>query len=246
YGLSQAGEIGATSRQELKLVKQLYYTPPVNLTHARVAPSVEDLALLPGSLGDKLAQWASLQSIPDTLRSAIQTADMDERIELARMLTDEEVEQLGLSAALRLVNAPARQSTRDYWLACAHAILQNKPMPMPPDAPQKINTSVDLESIESCVASADIYLWLANRREFGEFGPDEHEVRIRRTQWSMRIDVALQHKLDMARRCSRCGKPLPIRYRYGICADCFANRINTEEQHSRHAPRSRFRSRRHR
>ncbi|MEO8608512.1 MAG: helicase-related protein [Chloroflexota bacterium] len=246
YGLSQAGEIGATSRQELKLVKQLYYTPPINLTHARVAPSVADLALLPGNLGDKLSQWASLQSIPESLRTAIQTADMDERIELARMLTDEEVEQLGLSAALRLVNAPARQSTRDFWMQCAHAILKGVPMPMPPDAPQKIDTSVDLESVEACVSAADIYLWLANRREFGEYGPDEHEVRIRRTQWSMRIDVALQHKLDMARRCSKCGTPLPIRYRYGICADCFAKRMNSDEEHGGRFPRRNFRPQRRR
>jgi hypothetical protein len=237
FGLSQAGEIGATSKQDLKVIKQLYYTPPVSLTHARVAPSVEDLEMLPGSLGDRLAQWAALQSIPDLLRGAIQTADMDERIELARMLKDEEVEQLGLSASLRLVNAPARQSTRDYWLQCAHAILAGKPMPMPPDAPQKINTSVDLESIETCVACADIYLWLANRREFGEFGPEEDEIRIRRTQWSMRIDVALQHKLDMARRCSRCGTPLPLRYSYGICADCFAKRMNHDEDRDYRAPR---------
>jgi hypothetical protein len=228
------------------MVKQLYYTPPVNLTHARVAPSVEDLAMLPGNLGDKLAQWSSLQSIPESLRTAIQTADMVERIELARMLTDEEVEQLGLAAALRLVNAPARQSTRDYWLQCAHAILANKPMPMPPDAPQKINTSLDLEMIEACVSSADIYLWLANRREFGEFGPEESEIRIRRTQWSMRIDVALEHKLDMARRCSRCGSPLPLRYRFGICADCFAKRMNSDDDRDHRYPRRNFRPQRRR
>jgi hypothetical protein len=246
FGLSQAGEIGAVNKQDLKMVKQLYYTPPVSLTHARVAPSVEDLAMLPGNLGDKLAQWSSLQSIPESLRAAIQTADMAERIELARMLTDDEVEQLGLAAALRLVNAPARQSTRDYWLQCAHAILANKPMPMPPDAPQKINTSLDLEMIEACVSSADIYLWLANRREFGEFGPEESEIRIRRTQWSMRIDVALEHKLDMARRCSRCGSPLPLRYRFGICADCFAKRMNSDEDRDRRYPRRNFRPQRRR
>jgi hypothetical protein len=239
FGLSKAGEIGATNKQDLKLVHQLYYTPPVNLTHARVAPSVEDLDMLPGSLAERLSQWASLQSIPDSLRGAIQTADMAERIELARLLTDEEVEQLGLSAALRIVNAPTRQSTRDYWLMCAHAILKNQPMPMPPDAPQKINTSVDLENIETCVSSADIYLWLAGRREFSQFGPDEHEVRIRRTQWSMRIDVALQHRLDMARRCSKCGAPLPLRYPYGLCPDCHAKRIGSDDFRPRYGYRSR-------
>jgi NMD protein affecting ribosome stability and mRNA decay len=40
----------------------------------------------------------------------------------------------------------------------------------------------------------------------------------------MRIDVALQHKLDMARKCSKCGAPLPLRYPYGLCPDCYAKR----------------------
>ncbi len=232
YGLSKAGEIGAVDRADLEDLRLLYYTPPVDLTHARVAPTVVDLEMLPGNLATKLAQWASLQSIPDALRGVIQTADMTERIELARMLTNEQVDQLGLSAALRLVNAPTRQSTRGYWLLCAHAIIAGEPMPMPPAPPVKIMTSVDLENIETCVSSADIYLWLANRREFGMYGPEEPEVRIRRTQWSMRIDTALLNRLDMARRCSRCGAPLPLRYPYGMCNNCF-NRRSTAVESSR-------------
>jgi dephospho-CoA kinase len=224
FGLSKAGEIGATTKTDLDIVQQQFFSPPALLTHARVAPTVEDLELLPGNLATKLDHWASLQSIPDNLRTVIQTADMTERIELARMLTDEQVNQLGLAAALRIVNAPTRQSTRNYWLRCAHAILADKPMPMPPDAPQKIINSSDLDMIEMCVSAADVYLWLANRREFQGYGADEPEVRIRRQQWSMRIDVALAHKLDITRTCSKCGAPLPLRFRYAICNNCFHQR----------------------
>jgi hypothetical protein len=224
FGLSKAGEIGATTKSDLEIVKQQFHSPPASLTHARVAPTVEDLELLPGSLGTRLDNWASLQSIPDNLRGVIQTADMTERVELARMLTDEQVNQLGLAAALRIVNAPTRQSTRTYWLRCAHAILAGKSMPMPPDAPQKIVNSSDLDSIEMCVAAADVYLWLANRREFEGYGTDEPEVRTRRQQWSMRIDLALAHKLDITRTCARCGAPLPLRFRYNICNNCFHQR----------------------
>lgn len=224
FGLSKVGEIGATTRTDLEIIRQQFFSPAALLTHARVAPTVEDLELLPGNLATKLDHWASLQSIPDNLRGVIQTADMTERVELARMLTDEQVAQLGLAAALRIVNAPTRQSTRTYWLRCAHAILAGKSMPMPPDAPQKIVSSSDLDSIEMCVSAADVYLWLANRREFEGFGPDEPEVRTRRQQWSMRIDVALAHKLDITRTCAKCGVPLPLRFRYNICNNCFHQR----------------------
>ena len=95
---------------------------------------------------------------------------------------------------------------------------------MPPDAPQKIVSSSDLDSIEMCVSAADVYLWLANRREFEGFGPEEPEVRTRRQQWSMRIDVALAHKLDITRTCAKCGVPLPLRFRYNICNNCFHQR----------------------
>src|SRR6185369_8451764 len=116
----------------LNQIRQLFHAAPDTLTHARVAPSVEDLEIIPGTLASKLAQWASLQSIPESLRGAIKTADMDERIELASMLTDQEVQKLGLERALKLVNAPTRQATRLYWRQCATAILSQKTMPLPP------------------------------------------------------------------------------------------------------------------
>jgi hypothetical protein len=129
YGLSTVGEIGATTKRGLKMLQSLYAIPPEELTHARVAPVVEDLALLPGSLAHRFAQWAELQSIPEALRNVITPADIDERIALARMLTDAEVEQLGLSVAVRLVNAPTREESRPYWRRCTQAILAEKPLP---------------------------------------------------------------------------------------------------------------------
>src|SRR5205809_371876 len=76
YGLSTVGEVGATSKRDLKVIRQLFAEQADVLTHARVAPTVEDLELIPGSLASKLTQWSQLQSIPESLRSAIQTADM--------------------------------------------------------------------------------------------------------------------------------------------------------------------------
>lgn len=233
YGLSTVGEVGATSKRDLKVVRQLFSEPAEILTHARVAPTVEDLELIPGNLASKLTQWSSLQSIPDSLRSAIQTADMSERIELANMLTDREVNLLGLEAALKIVNAPTRQSTRDYWYQCARHILTGKALPLPPVAPTEITNTIELESIEYCVSCADIYLWLSQRREFGTFAPHGDEVREIRMECSLQIDGALLRKINTMKRCSRCGAPLSINHRFNICDNCFRGRTPEKDLISR-------------
>jgi hypothetical protein len=224
FGYSTVGEVGATTKRDLNLLRKLFYTPAEMLTHARVAPSVEDLEMIPGSLHERLAQWASLGSIPESLRGAIKTADLTERIELAKMLTDQQVEQLGLAAALKLVNAPTRQNTREYWYDCAQAILGHKPMPLPPDAPAEVMDSFELEITETCIACADIYLWLSQRHEFAHYGLHHLEVRKARANWSQQIDLALLRKVDTARRCAQCGRPLPVNYRYKICDRCYSER----------------------
>ncbi len=221
YGFSRAGEVGAVNKRDLKTIEALFYAQPKTLTHARVAPTVQDLELIPGSLYARLERWAELESIPDTLRHAIKTTDLDERIELAKMLTDEDVAQLGLSAAVRLINAPTRQSSRAYWFSCAQAVIKGRMMPLPPKAPAHIRNSRDLETTESAISCADIYLWLCSRREFHMFGDDEMAVREERRHWSGQIDDALLRKIDTARRCSSCGKRLPRGHRFGICDRCF-------------------------
>jgi ATP-dependent RNA helicase SUPV3L1/SUV3 len=228
YGLSEGGIVGALNKRDLNLVRELFSAPQSDLTHARVAPSVDDLELIPGHLADKLAQWASLQSVPDSLRSAIKTADLGERIELARMLTDAEIAHLGLATALKLINAPTRQSTRAYWYQCARRILSSQPMPVPPHAPESVTSSTDLELIESCVSCADIYLWLSQRPEFAAFAPDAELVRFERTQWSERIDEALLERLDTAKRCVQCGRPLSASYRYSTCDQCYHRRFDAD------------------
>ena len=96
----------------LRIIRELYEQTPPELTFARVAPTADDLNLIPGSLAEQLTQWAELKSIPEELRAVITTADMDERIALAKMLSDEDIKKLGLASALQLVNAPTRKTTR--------------------------------------------------------------------------------------------------------------------------------------
>ncbi len=221
YGMSKAGLISATNQRDLRLIRQLYEQEPAVLSYARVAPTVDDLNLIPGNLAEQLAQWAELKSIPEELRAVITTADLDERIELAKMLSDEEIKKLGLGGALQLVNAPTRKATREYWQDCAYMIIEGYEIPLPPKAPESIRDGGDLEATEFSIACADIYLWLSQRREFAQYCQAHQQVREERREWSLSIDEALLRNLNTARRCRVCGKPLPSRHRYRICDRCF-------------------------
>jgi ATP-dependent RNA helicase SUPV3L1/SUV3 len=225
YGLSQGGEVGATTSKDLKVLRSLFYAATVPLSHARVAPTVPDLEMIPGSLAERLAEWASLKSIPESLHGAIEVADMTERVELASMLSEHEVKHLGLAGALQLVNAPTRQSSRAYWYNCARAILAGKALPLPPVTIAEVTDSDDLERLETYISYADIYLWLSRRKEFDGCGPDADDVRHLRVEWSNAIDRGLLRRLDIAKRCSRCHKPLPRNHRHPICDDCYHEHV---------------------
>ncbi|MCY4146558.1 MAG: helicase-related protein [Chloroflexi bacterium] len=224
YGIREAGLIAATTKADMDIIRELYAQQPPELSYARVAPTVDDLTLIPGSLAEQLTRWAELKSIPDELRAIITTADMDERIELAKMLTDDEIKRLGLARALQLVNAPTRKSTRAYWLDCAYMIIEGYQMPMPPAAPVPIQDAGDLDATEACIACADVYLWLSQRKEFANFGEAHHQVREERREWSLSIDQVLLLNLNTARRCRVCRARLPSRHRYRICEDCYQRR----------------------
>ncbi|MDE2854115.1 MAG: helicase-related protein [Chloroflexota bacterium] len=224
YGMSKAGLIAATNKHDLGVIRDLYERQPAELSFARVAPTADDLKLIPGSLAEQLAQWAELKSIPEALRAVITTADMDERIALAKMLSDEEIQKLGLASALQLVNAPTRKATRPYWLDCAAMILEGYQIPLPPDAPAPIHDGGDLEATEYAIACADIYLWLSRRAEFAVHCEAHGQVREERREWSLSIDEALLRNLNMARRCRSCGRLMPSRHRYRICDKCFHTR----------------------
>lgn len=224
FGLSQGGVIGAIRQEDLEILQDLFYEDPKEIEFARVAPSVKDLELLPGSLAEKLQQWAILESIPESLKDIVKTGNLAERVELATMLTDEEVWQLGLDGAVKLTNAPTRQSSRQYWYQCAQSILAGTPQPLPPEAPSEIASSRDLEKMEVSIACADVYLWLASRKEFSTSAPDEHAIREARVHWSQQIDDALLNQLDTSRRCEQCGRPLHLRHRHRLCDKCFGRK----------------------
>jgi hypothetical protein len=224
FGLStQSGLVGALTVPDAKFLKQAFQEPIEPLEFARVSPSPEALELIPGHLAMRLSLWQQLQTIPDQWREFIMPMDLSDPIELAGMLTMEEIEQLGLPVALRLINAPTQRETRSYWRNCASSIIHAEPMPLP-DPVHKIETSKDLGQAEASIRSADIYLWLACRSEFTSAGPDYEQVHSLRRDWWQKVDQALQKKIDTSRRCRNCGRKIPLTHRYAICDSCYRSR----------------------
>ena len=224
YGLAIGGEIGATSTIDLAVIRALYYAPLTPLSHAYVSPSVENLARIPGTLEQKLAEWAQLHSIPAALRGVLKPADLQERVALASLLSPQEVERLGLEAAVALTNAPTREGSRGYWLRCAQAILCDSPLPLPPEVPLPIASQKALEMTETVIACADVYLWLAQRHEFRRYGRQGEAVRAMRASWSQAVDEALASRLDTRRQCGVCRRVLSSASQYGICTPCYEAR----------------------
>ena len=107
FGLSQTGLVGALQPGDLEVVRRGFVAEGTDLEYARVAPAPEALALLPGTLAQRLRQWMELKSIPDNWRLLLKPVDVSDAIELAEMLTPHDVAVLGDEKALLLVRAPA-------------------------------------------------------------------------------------------------------------------------------------------
>lgn len=221
FGLSRAGLVGALNPADLAVVRRSLEGPEASLTVARVAPSPEALALLPGTLAERLRQWTELRSIPDNWRQLLRPVGLADAIELAELLTPREVETLGEADALLLVRAPTSNDTRDYWRVCAQAIVRHRAMPLPPEAPAPIRTAAQLTEVELSIRCADIYLWLSQRRPFAKVAPEAAAVREARAVATREVDAALQRRIDTTRRCRNCGRPLPTRHRFNLCTACY-------------------------
>ncbi len=225
FGLSEQGMVGALSKANLTIIRQSIEAQNTDIGFAYVAPTPESLALLPGTLDEKLRQWMTLKAIPERWRRLLKPVDLSEQITLAEMLTPANVKRLGEETALHLISAPCANNTEPYWLACAKAIITHQDMPVPDDdLPRKIIDTESLESYELLIRCADIYLWLGQRREFSAYAPDEDQVRAERRRLSEIVDDALAARIDTTRRCRTCGRPLPLQSRYNICNRCFRER----------------------
>jgi hypothetical protein len=162
---------------------------------AYVAPTHESIALMPGNLAEKLQKWVELNGIPEKWKALLKPIDLSEQIDLASLLSVNDVKEIGEKAALRLINSPCTKNTEHYWQKCARAIIGGKDMPyMAVNPPREIMCADDLETYEFAIRCADIYLWLSQRNEFSFSAPQEIIVRSNRYKWSMDVDRALIKK----------------------------------------------------
>ncbi len=224
FGFSEQGIITALNKAELAFLRQRFEQTLVPIRQAYVAPSVSDLALLSGRLAARLRRWRELESVAESMRSCISTANLEDRIELASMLEPEEEADLGLGATVKLTHAPARPESRFYWRWCVTAIVKGDHLPSPPEPPKELATSDDLARAEQAIACADLYLWLARTPEFRPFGPCYEEVRRARYALTEHIDQALLSRLDTRKRCASCGCVLPLPHHYRFCENCYLDR----------------------
>ena len=88
----------------------------------------------------------------------------------------------------------------------------------------KLASSDDLVRAEQVIACADLYLWLARTPEFRSFGPCYEEVRTTRYALAEQIDQALLSRLDTRKRCTSCGRILPLSHHYRLCEHCYRDR----------------------
>ena len=225
FGLSDFGRVGALNRADLAVVRRAIDNPITEYSFAYVAPTPEALGLIPGTLAGKLITWMQLQDIPEKWKMILQPVDLSAQIELANLLSPQDVARLGEARAFKLINAPTYRETKTYWLLCARAIIHGKRMPIPQDpGPKAIQNANDLNLFEQQIRSADCYLWLSQREEFFSCGPESERVRADRARWSDELDAALQRRVDTGRRCKLCGRPLPLKHRYNICEHCYRDR----------------------
>lgn len=196
YGLSDAGFVGGIDKQILNRVRKLMSQQVYDVKVARLAPRTDEIELLTGDLAQRLITWQQLNAIPDELRSIVTSTDMGDRIELAKMLSYEDLQRLGVERALLLVNAPTRQESQEYWVDCATAILQDQPLPLPPVSPAKIEEGRTLKLAEGVISCIDVYLWLGYREPFQHLVEDPHPVIHQREELTRAMDIALMKKFN--------------------------------------------------
>lgn len=196
FGFSELGLVGGIDKPILETIRRLIKEPIPDLTAARVAPRTDEIALLEGDLAQRLEYWQQLNAIPDSLRHILTSTDMDDRLELAKMLSFDDLTKLGVEKALLLVSAPVRTESQEYWVECATAILSDRPLPTPPPSPRVISEGDSLKYAEMVMSCIDVYLWLAYREPFQHFVDDTQPIIKQREDLTFEMDVALMKRFN--------------------------------------------------
>ncbi|MBZ0310706.1 MAG: hypothetical protein K8I82_31905, partial [Anaerolineae bacterium] len=200
YGLSESGLVGGVDKPTLETIRRLINEKVPDLTVARLAPRTDEIQLLEGDLAQRLMSWQQLNAIPDSLRHILTSTDMVDRLELAKLLSYDDLMKLGVERALLLVSAPVRTESQEYWVECATAILRDEHLPPPPPSPRVISEGDSLRYAEEVISCIDVYLWLAYRQPFQHLVEDSEPVIKQRESLTYEMDLALMKKFNPTSR----------------------------------------------
>lgn len=196
YGLSEAGLVGGVDKPTLETIRRLINEKVPDLTVARLAPRTDEIDLLEGDLAQRLLTWQQLNAIPDSLRHILTSTDMVDRLELAKLLSYDDLMKLGVEKALLLVSAPVRTESQEYWVECATSILKDDPLAPPPPSPKVISEGDSLRYAEEVISCIDVYLWLAYREPFQHLVEDPTPVIKQREALTYEMDLALMKRFN--------------------------------------------------
>lgn len=226
YGLSECGYVSAVNSPALAFIKQKMEEEISDLHKAMIAPELEELEAIPKNLlHEKLSEWKELRSIPKELKDIIEHVYLDEKIELAKMLSVEQQQTLGLSKSYLLCMAPIIRNITEYWRRCAHAICHGQFLPKP-NSIKDVKTQNDIVFLESCIKEHELYMWLGLRKPFEFFANDMEGVWGNKYTLIDLLDKALMNFTKMKRRqCVSCGNELPTGFKFKICQSCYDDPI---------------------
>lgn len=203
YGFSEQGMVGALDSFMLEQIRAMMKQNIPDERFARLAPRTDEIELLQGDLVERLTIWQQLNAVPDVLRTIVKSTELEDRLELAQFLSLADLNKLGVEAGLTLVNAPVRKESREYWMDCTTAILQDQTLPLPPLPPPAIHEGKSLKDAEMVIACMDVYLWLGYRSMFRHLCLDRDAIVNQRDHLTREIDLALLRKFDPNTRGNR-------------------------------------------
>lgn len=217
----EPGSITVVQKKDLKVLSKLFNSNIETPNHCYLSPEKEDLSILEGRIYEKLCKWEKLNAIPDHLSDIFKLADLTPQKTLANMLKEDHEEFIGFDKIFTLVKAPASKFTYVYWKNCINSIVNKSILPLPSKNLPRKSSATSLEEAEILVEKCEIYLWIANRKEFKQYVGNKNEVIEAKNYLSSLIDEILMKKIDASKKCSICRVKLPLFFRYNMCENCF-------------------------
>lgn len=226
YGLHDTGHVGALNRRDLDVIRHLLEAPlPLGEMPLSVMPSLAQITLLQEILETKnLARILRVYAKGVAQQEALfKSGSLDEMLVLADAV--DRHSKLSLEEKYVLCLAPVNQKSPHVWgrwEQFVNAVRKKTALPAP-DIGKSYSTGIaqstdQLRSAEDGVQAHNLYRWLAYR--FPEIFAGAEESARRTRILNSFISRSLSSGA-LARRCTGCGKVLPVEHRHAQCDPCF-------------------------